>query len=378
MLGKPWSGWHKRVGFQGVILIQEPNAALLHHSEGVLRKVSKGIKEVVDLGGGTLDVAILRREDSLEMLASAGARECGGVDFTKRLADHVAAAAEEELGVRLDRAEHGEEYHQLLDGCETAKHRLCKRGKATVSAFFQGKVCNVELTLEQAKELWSDLLEEVIATMERAQAEAGVSRGEIGEVILTGGASLNPCVQEVVSKFLGKQVNQVEEPFHSVVLGAALFCWQEGAKRGLDLCTPSGTRLPRPGFDLRNRTAHAIGVIALDNGDHEVFEALIEKGVPIENSEFSRAFGLAEEGQTACLLRIMEQAAPGSPVAECDLLGEVLFENLRPIHGEIHRIGLTFRLDENGIVTVIAEDQSDPTKAPVEGSVSYTKSTAAA
>lgn len=319
-------------------IINEPTAAALAYG------IDKGDKEqvvlVFDLGGGTFDVSILRLADgTFEVISTAGDNKLGGDDFDKRIVDHMVAEFKKSNGVDLSKDKMAGQ--RLRDAAEKAKKELSGVTQTSISLPFismteHGPV-HLEMNLTRAKfdELTHDLVERSIEPVRRALKDAKMTPRDIQQVLLVGGSTRIPAVQERVKKELGKEPNKSVNPDEVVAMGAAI---QGGVLAGdvKDVL-------------LLDVTPLSLGIETLGG----VFTKLIERNTTIPTSK-SQVFSTAADNQPAVDIHVLQ--GERSMAADNKTLGRFQLGDIPPAPRGVPQIEVTFDIDANGIVNVKAKD----------------------
>ena len=323
-------------GLEVVRIINEPTAACLAY--GLETDKSEKVM-VFDLGGGTLDVSILDIGDgTFEVLSTNGDTHLGGDDWDNMVADWIAAQIKIETGADLtDKMAR----QRFIDAAERAKIELSSSLEATISLPFIGMgptgPINYEGKLTRAKfqDLTRSLLERCKVPMEKALKDSGLSYSQINSVLMIGGSTRMPAVQEMVSKITGKQVNLSVNPDEAVSMGAAL----QGAVIAGDV----------KDVVLLDVTPLTLGIETLGG----IMTPLIPRNTTIPTTK-SQIFSTAEDNQPA--VDIMVYQGERQMAHDNKLLGHFQLSGIKPARRGQPRIEVTFSIDVNGIVKVSAKD----------------------
>ncbi len=329
----------KIAGLDVLRIVNEPTAAALAY--GLEKQTSEKVL-VFDLGGGTFDVSVLEIGDGVhEVLSTSGDTHLGGDDFDQKIIDWLCEEFKKQEGIDLRNDKQA--MQRLKEAAEKAKCELSSVVETNINLPFITADANgpkhLDMNLSRAKfeELSHDLLERCKTPVERAIKDAGISKSDLNEVVLVGGSTRIPAVQQLVKEYTGKEPNQSVNPDEVVAVGAAI---QAGVLAG-----------EVKDIVLLDVTPLTLGIETLGG----VMTPLVPRNTTIPVSK-SQTFSTADDNQTAVDIHVLQGERPMA--SDNKSLGMFRLDGIPPAMKGMPQIEVTFDIDANGIVNVTAKDKA--------------------
>lgn len=329
----------KIAGLDVLRIVNEPTAAALAY--GMEKDKSEKVL-VFDLGGGTFDVSVLEIGDGVhEVLSTSGDTHLGGDDFDQKIIDWLCEEFKKTEGIDLRNDKQA--MQRLKEAAEKAKCELSSVVQTNINLPFitadatGPKHLDINLTRAKFEELSHDLLERCKTPVERAIKDAGISKSELNEVVLVGGSTRIPAVQQLVKDYTGKEPNQSVNPDEVVAVGAAI---QAGVLAG-----------EVKDIVLLDVTPLTLGIETLGG----VMTPLVPRNTTIPVSK-SQTFSTADDNQTAVDIHVLQGERPMA--GDNKSLGMFRLDGIPPAMKGMPQIEVTFDIDANGIVNVTAKDKA--------------------
>ncbi len=348
-------------GLNVVDIINEPTAATLAYAwmKGELGVQKAGFTSktimVYDLGGGTFDVTVVRyTPTNFKVLATDGDVMLGGLDWTRRVVDNICEQYLQKHG--SDPREDPETLLQFTQECEDAKRQLSDKAQVPVSLYYQGKTLTVALTRGDLERLTGDLMQRTRDTTELVMQQAGVKPGELDEIVLVGGSTYMPAVEEMLREVGGREPSRDVSPEEAVAQGAAIHAAILEARMTGGESKVAKSVLDRlRSVETSDVNSHSLGIKITDPNDRtrKINHIMIPKNTQIPFS-VSQQFVTNSANQRSIHVHILEGEA--SDPAACTLIGDFRIVDLPPNLPQGSPVEVTYSYDANGRIHATARE----------------------
>lgn len=357
-------------GLNVVDIINEPTAATLAYAWGqqVLGRTDLVDQErtilVYDLGGGTFDVTVVRyTPTAFRVLATDGDVMLGGLDWSKRLADHLVEQFRQKYD--LDPSKSPETMRTFRQEAEDAKHDLSTQSQVPISVYYEGKTLSVSLSRPEFERMTADLLQRTKDTTELVMQQAGVKPGTLDEVILVGGSTYMPVVEQMLREVTNQEPSRELMPERAVSEGAAIHAAILQARSGDTGQIPEAVLTRLKNVRTSDVNSHSLGIKISDPSDasRQINHIMIPRNTPVPH-EVSQRFGTNSDGQQRIHVEILEGDAV-DPSA-CQLIGDFRVFNLPADLPKGSPIAITYAYDSAGRISARARDLTGNNEANTE------------
>ena len=358
-------------GLNVIDIINEPTAATLAYAwqRGELGRTDLGTEEktilVYDLGGGTFDVTVVRyTPTNFRVLATDGDVMLGGLDWSKRLSDHLVQQFKMKFGE--DPSTDPEAMMGFNQESEDAKRDLSDKSQVPISVYFKGKTLSVSLSRPEFERMTADLLQRTKDTTELVMQQAGVKAGMLDEVILVGGSTLMPVVEQMLKEVTGREPSRELMPERAVAEGAAIHAAILEARHNPANSKIAGTVQKRlNSVKTSDVNSHSLGIKISDPGDRsrKINHIMIPKNTPVPHNVKQR-FGTNTAGQSRVHVEILEGDAIDP--AACELIGDFRVFNLPASLPKGSPIEITYAYDSSGRISATAKELTGNVEASAE------------
>ena len=358
-------------GLNVIDIINEPTAATLAYAwqKGELGRTDLGSDErtilVYDLGGGTFDVTVVRyTPTNFRVLATDGDVMLGGLDWSKRLADHLVEQFKQKFGE--DPSTDAEAMMSFHQEAEDAKRDLSDKSQVPISVYFKGKTLSVSLSRPEFERMTADLLQRTKDTTELVMQQAGVKAGTLDEVILVGGSTLMPVVEQMLREVTGREPSRDLLPERAVAEGAAIHAAILETRHNAGNSKVAETVQKRlNAVRTSDVNSHSLGIKISDPSDRsrKINHIMIPKNTPVPHSVKQR-FGTNTAGQSRVHVEILEGDAIDP--AACELIGDFRVFNLPASLPKGAPIEITYAYDSSGRISATAKELTGNNEATAE------------
>lgn len=357
-------------GLNVVDIINEPTAATLAYAWGqkVLGRTDMADEEktilVYDLGGGTFDVTVVRyTPTAFRVLATDGDVMLGGLDWSKRLAEHLVEQFKQKYN--LDPSTSPETMMTFHQESEDAKRDLSEQGQVQISVYFEGKTLSVQLSRPEFERMTADLLQRTKDTTELVMAQAGVKPGTLDEVILVGGSTYMPVVEQMLREVTGHEPSRELLPERAVAEGAAIHAAILQARSGDTAQVPDAVLQRLKNVRTSDVNSHSLGIKITDPADRtrKINHVMIPRNTPVPH-DVTQRFGTNTDGQQRVHVEILEGDAVDP--AACELIGDFRVFNLPASLPKGSPISITYAYDSSGRISATAMELTGNNQASTE------------
>jgi molecular chaperone DnaK len=358
-------------GLNVIDIINEPTAATLAYawSKGELGRADLKAEErtilVYDLGGGTFDVTVVRyTPTSFRVLATDGDVMLGGLDWSKRLSDHLVEQFKRKFGV--DPSEDPETMLTFHQEAEDAKRDLSSKMQVPISVYYKGNTLSVSLTRTEYERMTADLLQRTKDTTELVLQQSGVAPGTLDELVLVGGSTYMPVVEQMLREICQREPSRALAPERAVAEGAAIHAAILQARNGVN--TGGIVDVVQKRLNSVKTTdvnSHSLGIKISDPKDktRKINHIMIPKNSPIPHNVKQR-FGTNTDGQQRIHVEILEGDAIDP--AACELIGDFRITNLPQSLPKGSPIEITYSYDGSGRISATAKELTGNNQASAE------------
>ena len=358
-------------GLNVIDIINEPTAATLAYawSKGELGRSDIKAEEktilVYDLGGGTFDVTVVRyTPTSFRVLATDGDVMLGGLDWSKRLSDHLVEQFKRKFGV--DPSEDPETMLTFHQEAEDAKRDLSTKMQVPISVYYKGNTLSVSLTRTEYERMTADLLQRTKDTTELVLQQSGVAPGTLDELVLVGGSTYMPVVEQMLREICQREPSRALAPERAVAEGAAIHAAILQARNGVN--TGGIVDVVQKRLNSVKTTdvnSHSLGIKISDPKDRtrKINHIMIPKNSPLPNNVKQR-FGTNTDGQQRIHVEILEGDAIDP--AACELIGDFRITNLPTALPKGSPIEITYAYDSSGRISATAKEMTGNNAASAE------------
>ncbi|MFG0332875.1 MAG: Hsp70 family protein [Maioricimonas sp. JB049] len=358
-------------GLNVIDIINEPTAATLAYAwqKGELGRKDLAGQErtilVYDLGGGTFDVTVVRyTPTNFRVLATDGDVMLGGLDWSRRVVDHVAEQFHRKFDE--DPREDPETLMTFTQECEQAKRDLSDKAQVPISVYYKGKSLTVALTRGDFERLTGDLMQRTRDTTELVMQQAGVSKGELDEVVLVGGSTYMPVVEMMLREVTGVAPSREVTPEEAVAQGAAIHAAiLEARATGGESRLGQAVNTRLRSVATSDVNSHSLGVKITDpnNRERKINHIMIPKNTPVP-AKVSQRFVTNSPNQQRVHIEVLEGDAPDP--AACTLIGDFRIVNLPPNLPKGSPVEVTYAYDKNGRINASAKELTGDLAAQIE------------